>query len=335
MSNTSKLTPEEKQTIFGQIEKDISKWQRQRRLRWYLAVSAAACIALLATILYPSLSVHNDIPEENLPIAAQDNVIDPKDIQLVLASNKTITVVNDADISYDKQGEIVVNTADEQIKTSKDMAEKIALNTLIVPKGKRSSLTLADGTKIWINSGSTLKFPTEFKTKEREIWVEGEIYIEVKKDETKPFHVNTPHMQIEVTGTRFNVTAYNEDKEQSVVLVEGGVNVNVANEKVSLSPDHLLSVTGDKISTKRINVYDYISWKDGLLQFTSEPLSHILTRLSRYYDTPITCDEQVKDLKCNGKLVLFDNVEDVLKTIYNTIPINYSINEGQIFIQKK
>ena len=86
---------------------------------------------------------------------------------------------------------------------------------------------------------------------------------------------------------------------------------------------------------KKIDVNNYISWKEGYLQFASEPLSNILKRLSRYYDTPIDCDNSIAQLKCNGKLVLFDNIEDVMKTIYNTIPIQYSHEAGRILVRKK
>ena len=193
-------------------------------------------------------------------------------------------------------------------------------------------MILADGSKVWVNSGSTLKFPSTFKADKREIWVDGEIYIEVEKNKARPFYVNTSHMLINVVGTQFNVTAYDEDTDYSVVLVEGCVDVSIDKEKARLLPNQMLSVSMDRISVKKIDVNNYISWKEGYLQFTSEPLSNIL---SRYYDTPIDCDQNIAQLKCNGKLVLFDNIEDVMKTIYNTIPIKYSHEADRILVQKK
>lgn len=142
-------------------------------------------------------------------------------------------------------------------------------------------------------------------------------------------------MVINVVGTQFNVTAYDEDTDYSVVLVEGCVDVSIDKEKARLLPNQMLSVSTDQISVKKIDVNNYISWKEGYLQFTSEPLSNILKRLSRYYDTPIDCDSSIAQLKCNGKLVLFDNIEDVMKTIYNTIPIKYSHEADRILVRKK
>lgn len=332
--NTQKLSQEEKQNLFELIQKDIERRNKQRRFRIYLTASAVACVALLLILLQPLFSSKNEITHENLLVTVDSSSVNHKDIQLVLANNKTITFEKDADIKYNKKGEITANAGAEQIKVSKT-EEETTLNTLIVPKGKRSSLTLADGSKVWINSGSTLKFPTTFDANKREIWVNGEIYIEVEKNKDQPFYVNTDRMVINVVGTQFNVTAYDEDTDYSVVLVEGCVDVSVDEEKARLQPSQMLSVSKDQISVKKINVNNYISWKEGYLQFTSEPLSNILKRLSRYYDTPIDYDENIAQLKCNGKLVLFDNLEDVMKTIYNTIPIEYSQKTDRIFVQKR
>lgn len=333
--NTQKLSPEEKQEIFALIQKNIEKKDKQRHLRLYLTVSAVACIVLFLVLLQPLFIGKNEISHKNMLVVADTTSVNQKDIQLVLANNRTITFEEDADIKYDKKGGITANTGIEQIKVSKEATKETTLNTLIVPKGKRSSLTLADGSKVWVNSGSTLKFPSTFKTDKREIWVDGEIYVEVEKNKAHPFYVNTSHMVINVVGTQFNVTAYDEDTDYSVVLVEGCVDVSIDKEKARLLPNQMLSVSTDQISVKKIDVNNYISWKEGYLQFASEPLSNILKRLSRYYDTPIDCDNSIAQLKCNGKLVLFDNIEDVMKTIYNTIPIQYSHEAGRILVRKK
>lgn len=333
--NTRKLSQEEKQNIFESVQEDIERHKKQKRFRLYLSVSAIACIALIVVLFRILSPTTEPIQEPALSVVTDTIITNQKDIQLVIAGNQTMTFKEDADIYYNKEGEIVVNSGDEQIKTTNTEPEKTKQNTLIVPKGKRSSLTLADGTKVWVNSGSTLIFPASFQSDKREIRVEGEIYIEVTKDKTRPFYVNTSRMEIEVVGTRFNVMAYEEDVMHSVVLVEGGVDVNVNNEKVRLQPDYMLSVTPAGTSTQKVSIYDYISWKDGLMQFSNEPLSNILTRLSRYYDVPISCDQQVKDIKCDGKLVLFDHIEDVLETIYHTVPIQYMMEEDSISIKKR
>ena len=331
--NIEKLSTEEKQEIFIQVQKKIDKKQRQKRIRMYLSAFTAACVILTVFLLNPF--TNRTIPSEEETLSHVINhAINEKDIQLILTDNKTITFQKDADIKYSEKGEITVSTEDEQIKTSETATKDASYNTLIVPKGKRSSLTLADGTKVWINSGTTLQFPTQFNSERRDIRVEGEIFIDVVKDKTRPFYVSTSRMIIDVVGTRFNVSAYNEDAEHAVVLVEGCVNISVDSEKASLLPNQILSASMGEISVKEVDVNNYVSWKDGYLQFTSEPLTNILKRLSRYYDIPIHYEENSAMLKCNGKLFLFDNIKEVLETISNTIPISYKIEETGISIHR-
>ena len=172
-------------------------------------------------------------------------------------------------------------------------------------------------------------------------------YIEVAKDPKRPFFVKTSEMQVRALGTRFNVTAYRDDLSQMVVLVEGLVEVqsNDETKKKILQPDHMLTLAGNSMDIKVANTYDFISWKDGLLQFRSQPLSMILAKISRHYDLYIDCEQDIKDLKCSGKLVLFDDPKDVLETIARTIslekpdsktvPMAYEMNGNTILLKKK
>lgn len=332
--NVRKLSSEEKEEMFGSIRKKIENRRRQRRVRLYLSVSAVACIALLVVFIKPFFPEKTASWEDSL-LCATDSPVNEKDIQLILTNNRIITFDKDADIRYDDEKVIIVETGDRQLKTAKVAKEVLALNTLIVPKGKRSSLTLADGSKLWVNSGSTLKFPSQFNTSKREIWVDGEIYIDVAQDKNHPFYVNTSKLVIDVVGTQFNVSAYSEEPEHTVVLVKGRVNVNTDAGETRLLPNQLLSVSLSNSTVREIDVNNYISWKDGYLQFDSEPLSAVLKRISRHYDVTIVCDENSSALKCNGKLILFDKVEDVFQTIGNTLPVTCLLEENQATVKRR
>ena len=333
--NDYKLSKEEKQHIYTLIQKRIDKRKQIIRRRLFISLSAtAACLALFILL---SISPEKNIvteKEDLMSMVTDSTVINKNDIQLIFADKQALTFEQNVDIFYNKSGEVIVNAGSEKI-TKKDIeTDKTQTNKLIVPKGKRSSIVLEDGTKIWINSGSTLYFPSSFSAEKREIRVEGEIYIEVAKMNDIPFFVNSSRLSVEVLGTRFNISAYNDDLNHAVALVEGSVDVNIGNEKIHLMPDQMLSLDGDQLTTQNIDVYYYISWKDGLLQFTSEPLSKIFTRISRYYDIQIECDKSIENKKCTGKLVLFDDIRDVLRTLHNTISINYSIDENIISIKE-
>ena len=135
---------------------------------------------------------------------------------------------------------------------------------LVVPKGKRAHLQLSDGTRVWINSASVLRFPSAFGDT-RDVFVEGEAYFEVAKDANRPFIVHTDHFATRVLGTSFDVTtAPRADGSSAVVLVEGSVAIDVANgESVTLNPSERFSMKDGSYSVYEVDPYKYISWKDG------------------------------------------------------------------------
>ena len=206
---------------------------------------------------------------------------------------------------------------------------------MIVPAGKRSSLELADGTKIWVNSSSTVIYPNLFTGDKREIYVEGEAYLEVAPDTERPFYVKTEQINVKVLGTRFNVCAYQEDSRQQVVLVSGKVEVETSDkQREELRPNELFDYDKQelKASITEVEATDYISWKDGYYQFNKQQLSLLFKRLSRYYATPIVWDEEVGSLTCSGKLDLTERLDDVLKNLKTAAPIEVAHDHGQIII---
>jgi len=330
------LTEDESLLISQAIQNRLQKQQRRKRISLLVTSVAAACAVIFFFLSLPFAKDEGE-KETGLIVQSQpEKAEESKDILMIIDNNESLRLEQNADIKYDEAGNIVVLNDNKEVTRIETKDKPIQKNKLIVPKGKHSSLVLADGTKVWINSGSTIEFPHSFETEKREITVDGEIYIEVARDEDKPFIVNTSEVAVKVLGTRFNISSYKEDDFSNVVLVEGKVEVSYENEKIILKPDQLALLKDKSIEVKTVNVYDYISWKDGLLQFNSESLSLILTRISRYYDVNISYSENMQDLTCTGKLVLFDDISQVLKTIANTVPIRFEIiNDNEILISKK
>lgn len=340
---------QEKLELLDHINREI-KTVKQRRIRvGFWKVFAAACLAALVSV---GVITHFKPAEPDSTLTAEakaNSLALEKETRLVLAGEKTIAIKEGGDILYEN-GEMTIssmNRQDERYAVDTESKE-VQYNELIVPKGRRAShLVLDDGSKVWVNSGSKFRFPATFAQDKREVYVEGEIYIEVAKDPKRPFFVKTSEMQVRALGTRFNVTAYRDDLSQMVVLVEGLVEVqsNDETKKKILQPDHMLTLAGNSMDIKVANTYDFISWKDGLLQFRSQPLSVILAKISRHYDLYIDCEQDIKDLKCSGKLVLFDDPKDVLETIARTIslekpnsktvPMAYEMNGNTILLKKK
>lgn len=261
------------------------------------------------------------------------------EVTLITKDHKVINVEDNTLISFNSDV-TMKNSPDEELVVKKIEAEGIeknidetVMNTLVVPKGRRSSLLLADGSKIWINSGSVLRFPSRFEGDDRTIEAEGEIYIEVVKS-GKPFHVKTASFTVNVLGTKFNLSAYGDEQAQSVVLVEGSVMVDTKEEEnIQLTPNHKLTLQPDKHEINEVDVLDYISWKDGVLIFKGETMENILMRLSRYYNVQIECAPGIARRTSSGKLVLFDNIEQVMETFSMLYNVHYRFESNTLLIE--
>lgn len=319
--NRTRLSSEEEKMEVGKLKKRITDRKRQLTTRYMLYVAAAACL-LCAVFMLQNVFISENKINETVAQAC-------KDIQLITDDNITILPQN-AIIECKADGTILIEGIN---KKSSSVKSALKMNRLIVPKGKRSSLLMPDGTKIWIASGSELEFPTMFTNNKRQIRLSGEAYLEVAKDRTKPFTVNGDDFSVEVLGTKFNISAYRGDTSKQVVLLEGSVKVNSGSKRsLTLSPNQMATITQNNITASEVDAYDYISWKDGILSLSSYPLNQVLHYLERYYDVEIKSSQETDVLKCNGKLILTDNIEDVLDCIQSTMPIKIEKENNQIKI---
>lgn len=276
--------------------------------------------------------VHNRIEDVKTP------EIQSKNIQLVINDHQIITSAEkEAEITYYDNKEVLLD--DKKGDQKKGILNSLAIeefNQLIVPYGKRSVLNLSDGSKIWVNAGTRVVYPSVFSKEKREIYIEGEIFADIAKKEDCPFIVKTKSMETRVLGTSFNITAYNNDTEHRIVLVSGSIKVKIDKRETILAPKQMLSCTDRAFQVKTLDeVSKYTSWKDGLLQYNNESLAVILENLSRYYGYEIICTPDVNFLKCSGKLDLKDNLEAVLTNISKTAPIRYESDDGKYYITSK
>lgn len=334
--NSFALSATDKQSLKQSIVNDLIKRKKARKIRLAWQLTAAACLLIFCLsggywLMQKNVS---DI-ETGTILMAHDIQIDTTltEIELQLATQKTVQITDKATIRVDKKGKVQIAKADiadiKEVEQKKD--NHISMNTLIVPKGRHSSVILADGSKVWVNSGTILRFPEQFDQDKRTIYVEGEIYLEVEKDATRPFYVKTTQMDVRVLGTSFNVIAYKDEAEQAVILKEGSVSVdNRSGEETIIKPNDMLLLNEKQMTVKQVDVYDYISWIDGILQFNQKSLGDVLNRLSRYYRVEFSCSPEIRNFMCSGKLVLFDNVEQVLQTLQKSFAISYEINGSEI-----
>ena len=208
------------------------------------------------------------------------------EVELELTGHQKVQVVNKAVIELNDTGAIHVNREEIRPETGNrsEEARGPAMNVLKVPRGRHSSLVLADGTKVWINSGSVLYFPTVFDPDHRTIYAGGEIYLEVAKDASRPFYVKTSEMTVRALGTALNVTAYPDDADQSVVLSEGRVEVAAKNgRKQLMAVNDRLVLKDRRMTVSTVQAYDYTSWKDGIFLFRDQSLAFVALLSDEFY----------------------------------------------------
>lgn len=334
--NNYSLSADKKDALLKRIHCNYTKQQSRKRGFYTTTLVLAACFLGL---LY-FLPIYNQLSNSSPSVKALTGVLpvdsSQTEVTLITGNSGPIKLADNVVIECDSNIYLQATPEDKNgvKKLVSASSEKSTMNTLVVPRGRRSSLILADGSKVWVNAGSILHFPSSFDPDKRMIQVEGEIYIEVAKEISRPFYVQTSNFMINVLGTKFNVFAYPDEVFQSVVLVEGSVTVNTKEEKdIKLVPNQKLTMSKEQNMIDNVDVCDYTSWKDGMLQFHGESVHEILRRISRYYNVQIMCDPSIADRKCGGKLMLFDDVQQVLGTFSMLYDVNCRFESDTIYIE--
>ena len=211
-------------------------------------------------------------------------------------------------------------------------------NHLTTPRGGEFEITLEDGTKVWLNSASKLKYPVAFTGGQRKVFLEGEAYFEVAADTVHPFLVETSGMSVTVLGTGFNVMAYPEEMEAAVTLVHGKVGVQTDHRQQILQPDeqYVYRTTTRRGTVRKVDVSQYVDWKDGILNFDSMPLEELTRRLGRWYDVDFFfVAEELKTLKYSGAFKKYNDIRYVLNIIEEITNVQFVLNERTIVVNRK
>ena len=213
--------------------------------------------------------------------------------------------------------------------------DPVKMQTVIVPAGQRAELLLADGTKVWLNSRSKLKFPDRFQKDARNVELDGEGYFEVTHQEDAPFTVHTSKYDVKVLGTEFNVKAYNSKNQFEASLLKGSVEVSNMNKSqvVRLRPDEQVISDGSQLIRSVILDKNYFRWKEGLLCLDDESIGGLIDKLELYYDVKIIVQQaSLMKYHYSGKFRISDGVEHVLKVLQLKHKFTYTKDEEQNLI---
>lgn len=199
------------------------------------------------------------------------------------------------------------------------------MNTVAVPQGQRVHLTLADGTKVWLNAKTQMEYPQSFKaSRQRTVKVDGEAYFEVSKDEKKPFVVRTDKGDVEVLGTKFYISAYASTDVFETSLIEGKVNIRTAAGAMMLHPHDKAVLQDGLLVRRRIEDMDVYRWRDGLYCFKDVPFEDVLKQLELYYDVRFVKENpQIGNLELSGKFRLIDGVDYALRVLQKKVGFSF------------
>ncbi|WP_455639942.1 FecR family protein [Parabacteroides sp.] len=325
--------------LWKRIQAANNQYDQKKKRISFFKITVSIAVSLLLVFAYEWYIHYYNSKEINYEAIVKSipTTDDPtQNVQLILSENKKLSIEGkETQVEYKEEGSVSVNSENVNVEEEKKEEEVQSFNQLIVPIGKRSSITFMDGSKIWVNSGSKVIYPAKFADNKREIFVEGEIFLDVVHDDDRPFIVKTRKMEIRDLGTQFCVSAYDNEASSNVVLVEGVVEVQAKGDKKNrLAPNQLYLYDNNKeeSSIHNVDINYYVAWKDGYYQFKRQKMGIVLKKLCKYYGVKISWDEKVDELTCSGKLDLKEDLEEVFHILQKAAPIEIEKTDENINI---
>lgn len=332
-SVNSNLKELDSKKAYYNFKNSILKKKEKKSLR-YKRLSKVLKYAAVVTLLIGTTISVRQFNKTGIDVTAEV-ILEMNDgsVEVIKSGEDKIIVKNNSLLIKQDKGMIVYK------KTKQDFIKR-SFNKLSVPKGKRFSVKLSDGTLVHLNSGSTLKYPISFeKGMRREVVLEGEGIFEVAKDKDHAFIVKANNITTEVFGTVFNISSYKNNENQFVVLLEGSVGVRksgISEELVMITPNEKATIgrLNNTISVEQVDVEDYVAWKKGVLKFKNERFENIALKLERHYNVSIEINNStLNDTKFTGTFDI-ENIDEVLSAFKTYRNFKYEKKGSKIIINK-
>lgn len=312
------------------------------RALWRWCGAAAASVAVLLAVWFFA----DRVEVEEKTLAAAETLVGRRTAELILASGERVELGGNAlNIKTEDGRRIAADSCKRLSYREADvegvMEEEPVYNTVRVPGGADYAVELADGTIVRLNCETELRYPVRFVGKERRVYLDGEAFFEVAKNAEMPFIVETKQMQVEVTGTQFDVKAYAEDETMQATLVEGGVEVcayGAGSKPVALIPSqqYVLDVQTRQAEVKKVDVQLYTGWVEGMFVFKNQRLEDVMTMLARWYSVDVFyIGESVKDIRLSANLGRYEHIDKILDIIQETNKIGFSRKGNVVTVMKK
>ena len=327
----------DKKVEFARLENTIQERKSRRMtLRWSVAASV---ILLIGLFVGRMVNEWRDLDEMRM-LAETERIVPGVKAELILSTGERV-VLNQQRVSIEGVNETGIqndSVTGLNYTTAKVQGEELVYNTMRIPVGGFYQLALSDGSKVWLNSMTELRFPVAFTGEERKVYLTGEAYFEVAPDSKHPFIVVTEEgMEVKVYGTEFNMSTYQHGVVQTV-LVSGkvGIRVNATGKEVMLAPRQMAEYS-EKTGMVRVedtDPYRYIAWKDGEFVFERETIEEIMERLGRWYDVKVFYEnESLKQKRFTGVISRYENIEQVLRLIEGPATLRFEVKGNVVTVK--
>lgn len=320
--------------VFKQVERAVKQRRRSRFIqRLAVAAGVALLVSVTAYIILPKNRAVEPVQMATgiMPGAPRAELELPEgQIVHLDTTTKVVPIANTMTQVMSYRNTLIYDSEDE--------GKQVEYHTIRVPRGGEYNLQLSDNTKVYLNAGSSLRYPVRFTGDKREVVLIGEGYFEVAKDSTKPFIVKAGNIDVRVLGTAFNVNAYPDEACISTTLVEGKVQVDYGTERQFMQPGTRLvyDKSDGHAEISAVDVEVYTSWKDGYYYFKRETLENIMDVLSRWYDLNVFYQNlDLKSVEFGGRLKRYEDINYLLRKMEETEDVEFIIKGNSITVKRK
>lgn len=328
--------------IYQSLLNKVANQQKSVRIFPLWKYLSAAVILIIAgfSVYFFSIKTNVESQQQNAAIVPGSNnavltLADGRKVNLSKVGNGALLKQAGIQITKSADGQLLYSVLDQG-----NTASLATYNTIETPRGGQYQVILPDGTKVWLNAASALKFPLSFASMpDRKVELKGEAYFEVAKDKTHPFRVISQDQEVKVLGTHFNINSYKEEGAIKTTLLEGSVVVTSnynknGSESVRIKPGEQAVLTDKGINVVEKDVEQVIDWKNGDFIFQQESLKQIMNRIGRWYDVKVVYDQDVnQSLTFSGQVSRSKNIAEILKNLESTGEIRFEVNGANIKVK--
>lgn len=356
MKTCSSLSNEEKDSIFEDILKGEQDYQNTDSERngilniraWYQIGVAASLLAILSIGLYfysnRALDTQTELSKSVL--SEEKVIIKPggdkavltlsDGSKIILEDAKNGLLANQAGVSIQKtaDGELLYSFAKNDKHISETIPKEVIYNKIETPFGGKYQINLPDGSKVWLNSASTLRFPAFFSGNTREVELNGEAYFDVARNPDMPFKVITKDQIVEVLGTQFNINSYSDEESFKTTLIEGSVKIIYKDKVVLLSPGQQFQPSLKSSKVIEADTEEVIAWKKGYFLFKDEDIQSIMRKVSRWYNVEVTYSGDIPDVGFGGNISRSKDINEVLNVLQLTNAVHFKVEGRRITVMR-